>query len=72
MTKLAGFGYAWALLNERKYSEALKVANHLRETTQSGRSSLWLLGGIYWANGNLKRAAEYYGLLISSLEKAEV
>jgi tetratricopeptide (TPR) repeat protein len=68
--KAASVGYAWALLNEKKYSEALKVANHLKEETNSGRNSLWLLSAIYWGNGNLKKAAEYYKVLIESLDKA--
>jgi tetratricopeptide (TPR) repeat protein len=69
-SKAAGFGYGWGLLNERKYAEALRVARHLEEQTGGGRASLWLLAAIYWANGNLGKAAQYYGMLIQSLERA--
>ncbi|HBC47172.1 MAG TPA: hypothetical protein DEO84_09410 [candidate division Zixibacteria bacterium] len=68
--KAAAIAYAWALLNERKYSDALKIANHLNETTEGGRTTVWLLAGIYWANGNLKKSSDYYGQLIESLERA--
>jgi tetratricopeptide (TPR) repeat protein len=68
-SKAAAIGYAWALLNERRYSDALKVANHLKETTVGGRGVLWLLGAIYWSSGNLKKASDCYGQLIESLEK---
>jgi tetratricopeptide (TPR) repeat protein len=68
--KAASTGYSWALLNEKKYSDALKVAYQLRETTNGGRNSLWLLSAIYWSNSNLKKAAENYGLLVESLERA--
>jgi tetratricopeptide (TPR) repeat protein len=69
-SKAAGIAYAWALLNERKYIDALKVANHLKEISPGGRTTLWLLAGIYWANGNLKKASDYYGQIVESLEKA--
>lgn len=69
-SKAAGFGYGWALLNERKYAQALRVANHLKDESGEGRASLWLLGAIYWANGNLRKAGQYYGMLIQSLESA--
>jgi tetratricopeptide (TPR) repeat protein len=68
-SKAAGFGYGWALLNEHRYYDALKIANHLEGETHGGRSSLWLLGAIYWANGNLRKAEESYGMLIRSLEQ---
>jgi len=66
----AAVGYAWALLNERKYSDALKVSKALFDSTGGGRNSLWLLGGVYWSKGDLRNAAEYYGLLIGSLDRA--
>jgi tetratricopeptide (TPR) repeat protein len=67
--KGAGIAYGWALLNERKYSDALKVANHLKETSQGGRTTLWLLAAVYWSSGNLKNASDYYGQIIQSLEQ---
>ena len=70
-SKAAAVGYGWALLNEKRYSGALKIAQHLNETTGGGRNALWLLGGIYWSNGNLRKAAENYARLIESLERAE-
>jgi tetratricopeptide (TPR) repeat protein len=66
----AAIGYGWALLNERKYSDALKVAWALNDSTGGARNALWLLGGIYWGKGDLKNAAENYGKLIKSLERA--
>jgi len=69
-SKAAAVGYGWALLNEKKYSAAIKVANSLKETTFAGRNSLWLLSAIYWANGNLRKAAENYRLLADALERA--
>ena len=66
----AAIGYGWALLNERKYSDALKVARALHDSTGGARNALWLLGGIYWSKGDLRNAAENYGMLINSLERA--
>ena len=66
----ATVGYGWALLNERRHPEALKVGRELGEFTDGGRNALWLLGGIFWSKGDLKRAAENYNLLIESLERA--
>jgi tetratricopeptide (TPR) repeat protein len=68
-SKGAGIAYGWALLNERKYSDALKVANHLKDTSLGGRTTLWLLAAIYWSNGNLKKASDYYGEIVQSLEQ---
>lgn len=68
-SKAAAVGYAWALLNEKKYSDAIKVTRRLSESTGNGRNALWLWGSIYWSNGNLAKAAESYGLLIESLER---
>lgn len=68
--KAAYAAYGWALLNEKKFAEALKVAEHLRDITDSGRSSLWLLGAVHWNWGNIRKAIEDYGLLAESLMKA--
>jgi tetratricopeptide (TPR) repeat protein len=68
--KPAAVGLAWALLNEKNYKEAFKIANQLKEATNSGRSVLWVLGGVYWSNGNLRKSAQIYGELIESLERA--
>ena len=68
--KAAQTGLAWALLNEKNYAEALKIANQLAQETNSGRNSLWVLGGIYWREGSLRKAEETYGQLIESLERA--
>jgi len=65
----AAIGYGWALLNERKYSDALRVARALHDSTGGARNALWLLGGIYWGRGDLRNAAENYGLLINSLDR---
>jgi tetratricopeptide (TPR) repeat protein len=66
----AAAGLAWALLNERRYGDALKIALILKEKTYTGRTSLWILGGVYWANGSLKKASDAYGELIESLVRA--
>lgn len=68
--KAAGIAYGWALLNERKYSEAIDVANRLNEMIPNGRTVIWLLASIYYANGNLQKASDYYGIIIKSLEEA--
>lgn len=68
-SKAATVGLAWALINERKYNDALKLASDLKERTHAGRASLWVLAAVYWNNGNLRRAAEQYGELIASLER---
>jgi tetratricopeptide (TPR) repeat protein len=68
-SKGAGIAYGWALLNERKYSDALKVANQLKDISFGGRTTLWLLAAIYWSNGNLKKASDYYGQIVQSLEQ---
>lgn len=69
-TKAAQIGLAWAMLNEKNYPEALKFGNQLKETANSGRNSLWILGGIYWRSGNLRKAADMYNQIIESLERA--
>jgi tetratricopeptide (TPR) repeat protein len=69
-SRAAAVGYGWALLNEKKYADALLIAHQLSESTGRGRNALWLLGGVSWGRGDLRRAAEYYWLLIESLERA--
>ena len=68
--KAAYAAYGWALLNEKKFAEAQKVAEHLRDITGGGRGSLWLLAASHWNWGNLRKAIEDYGLLIESLTRA--
>ncbi len=43
-SKAAGIAYSWALLNERKYSEALKIANHLNECIIWGTHNALVIG----------------------------
>jgi tetratricopeptide (TPR) repeat protein len=68
--KAALAAYGWALLNEKKYSEALRVAEKLKEITGNGRGSLWLMSAVHWNWGNLRKAIEDYGMLTESLSKA--
>lgn len=68
--KAAYAAYGWALLNEKKFQEATKVAEHLKEITDGGRGSLWLMAAVHWNWGNIRKAIEDYGLLTESLARA--
>jgi len=63
-------GLAWALINENKLAEALKISRDFYSTTNGGRASLWLLGGIYWRRGDYDRTIQYYDELFKSLRRA--
>lgn len=58
---------AWALIHEKKLSEAAAIGRELYARTSGGRASLWILGGVYWRMGNLPKAEEIYSKLIESL-----
>lgn len=66
-SKLAETGLAWALIHQNKLSEAAKVGQALYDESSGGRVSLWILGGVYWRFGNLKKAQNYYSELLESL-----
>jgi tetratricopeptide (TPR) repeat protein len=63
-------GLAWALINENKLGDALKISKEFYSTTHGGRASLWLLGGIYWRRGDYNRTIQYYDELLESLKRA--
>jgi tetratricopeptide (TPR) repeat protein len=69
-SKAAYTAYGWALLNEKKFQEATKVAEHLKEITDGGRSSLWLMAAVHWNWDDIRKAIEDYGLLTESLTRA--
>jgi tetratricopeptide (TPR) repeat protein len=68
--KPAMLGLAWALINEKKFPDAVSMGNLLYEETSGGRASLWILGGAYWRMGNLRYAEKRYSELIESLQQA--
>ncbi|MEE9554728.1 MAG: tetratricopeptide repeat protein [candidate division Zixibacteria bacterium] len=63
-------GLAWALIEEREYREAIRIGEMFYGESGGGRNSLWILGGIYWRNGNLIRAAKYYNILLELFTRA--
>lgn len=66
-SKLAAAGLAWALIQENKLPEALKIARELYRESSGGRASLWILGAIHWKSGNLQAAKEDYTEMMNSL-----
>jgi len=62
-------GLSWAYIYDKKLSSALKIGKELYKQTNGGRISLWILGGTYWRNGNLRMAEENYTKLINSLNQ---
>jgi tetratricopeptide (TPR) repeat protein len=68
--KPAALGLAWALINKKLFSKAIRIGRQLYEETSGGRASLWILGGVYWRMGNLSFTERYYGELIESLLQA--
>jgi tetratricopeptide (TPR) repeat protein len=70
-SKPAATGLAWALANQRRYSEASKIGRELYEQSSGGRISLWILGSVCWRWGQLRKAEIYYGELIQSLNQLE-
>lgn len=59
-------GLAWAMIQEKRYKEAILIGKALLEETYGGRNSLWILGGAYWRTGNLSQAAKHFKMLIDS------
>ncbi len=64
-------GLAWAMIQEKRYKEAILIGKTLLEETCGGRNSLWILGGAYWRTGNLSLSAKYYKMLIDSFTAAD-
>jgi hypothetical protein len=62
-------GLSWAYIYDRKLNSALKTGKELYKKTNGGRISLWILGGTYWRNGNLRMAEKNYTELIDSLNR---
>jgi tetratricopeptide (TPR) repeat protein len=69
-SRLAATGLAWALIEENKLPEALKIAQELYRESSGGRVSMWILGAIYWKWGRLNEAERYYAELLKSLNAA--
>jgi len=67
--KPARAGLAWAFIEEKKLTRALRIGTEMYKDTGGGRNSLWIMGGAYWRAGNLLQAADYYGKLIESFLK---
>jgi Tfp pilus assembly protein PilF len=61
---------AWALIHEKRLSEAAAIGRKLHARTSGGRASLWILGSVYWNMGNLSTTQEYYSKLRESLMRA--
>jgi tetratricopeptide (TPR) repeat protein len=70
-SKPAATGLAWALIDQRRFREASRIGMELYNDSSGGRVSLWILGGVYWRWGRLKKAEFYYGELIESLKSLE-
>jgi tetratricopeptide (TPR) repeat protein len=66
-TEPAAATLGWALIHEKRLSEAAEVGQKLYARTSGGRASLWIMGSVYWYRGNLNKAEEYYSKLLESL-----
>lgn len=54
----------YALINERRYDEAISLADSMHRKYPDGMTFLWALGETYFKMGNFPKAAEMYATIL--------
>lgn len=63
----AGAAIIWVYINEKRYGEAIHLADLMRRRYRHGLTFLWALGKAYFELGDVREAAEMYQELLTRL-----